>query len=78
MDGPLIEIQNDMANRALLGNVHLGVLNEGRDEGGVVERSFPLGRVNGVAEVIPAAEVLPGSWKGKGEKADVVFPKVTQ
>ena len=43
--------------------VHLGVLYEGGNEGGVVERGFSLRRVNGVAEIIPATEVLSGSWE---------------
>ena len=46
------------------------MLNEGLNEGGVVERGFSLRRINGVAEIIPAAEVLPGSWKGKEERRE--------
>ena len=48
--------------------MHLGVLYEGGNEGGVVERGFSIRRINSVAEIIPAAEVLPGSWKGKEER----------
>ena len=50
--------------------MHLGVLYEGGNEGGVVERGFSIRRINSVAEIITAAEVLPGSWKGKEERRE--------
>ena len=48
------------------------MLNEGGDEGGVVEGRLSLWRIYCVGQVITAAEVLSGSWKEEGNSFSVL------